>query len=153
MHSAINTPPHTPKVSTPPLRLVRLVRKELMELSSAKMHHDLLYPLCDDSLGVINPCISIHTHASKPPFWWLPGKAEHRFKSNLVISAITRGWKLRNPIFVQTIQSGRGDRTRKQKTLDLTWDCIKYRLRDESQTPTVCMCLAMVLITCLMHDF
>lgn len=37
------------RVSTPPLRLVRAVRKQLMELSRAKMHHHLLYPLCDDS--------------------------------------------------------------------------------------------------------
>lgn len=29
----------------PPVRLVRLVRKQLMELSSAKTHHNLLYPL------------------------------------------------------------------------------------------------------------
>lgn len=140
MYSAINTP--TPKVSTPPLRLVRLERKELMELSSAKMHHHLLYPLCDDSPGVINPCISIHIHPAS-----LLDKAEHRFKSNLVISSISRGWKLWTPIFVHTICGRGGDRTT-HKTLDLMWDCIKYQLKDESQTPTVCMCL-----TCLMHDF
>lgn len=37
------------RVFTPPLRLVSTVRKQLMELSSAKTQHHLLYPLCDDS--------------------------------------------------------------------------------------------------------
>lgn len=47
--------------STPPLRPVRLVRKQLIELSSAEKHHHLLYPLSDDSLGMVNPCIHAHT--------------------------------------------------------------------------------------------
>ncbi len=67
MHSAISPPI---RHSTPPLRLVRLVRKQLMELSSAKTLHLLLYPLSDDSVGIVNPCIHTCTQA---PFLMTPG--------------------------------------------------------------------------------
>lgn len=53
------------RVSTPPPRLVRAVRKQLMELSSAKTHRHLLYPLCDDS-GDRYPPTHTHTDNESP---------------------------------------------------------------------------------------
>ena len=57
MHSATSPPPYIS-----PQRLVRRVRKQLMELSSAKKHHHLLYPLSDDSLVWLLTHANTHTH-------------------------------------------------------------------------------------------
>lgn len=87
MHSAI-TPPSLNRRHTLPLRLVRLARKRLMELSSTKMHRHLLYPQSDDSLSIVNPSINTHAQAHNPPFRGISGKAEHRCKRVLVIGSI-----------------------------------------------------------------